>query len=237
MAGGAVVHRYCSSCGAAIADDAAFCDACGSKLQPPAVSRAAAAAPTAVATYTYAGFLRRAAAYIVDAAAAIVLGALVGLMWGFVALVILYVAQGDQHYTSGREFAPTMTFWLLFMLGWLAAFFWYHLLATARGGGFGKRLLGMRIVRESDGAAPGLGSAFLRILIPVVLAWMSSGIGSLLDYAWALWDPRRQTLHDKAAGTLVVDVSRAAAPDAARPVEPAPAGGVGTGLRPGAGRA
>ena len=65
-----------------------------------------------------------------------------------------------------------------------------------------------RIVRESDGAAPGMGAAFLRLLIPSVLAWMSSGVGSLLDYGWALRDPRRQTLHDKAAGMLVVSRAR-----------------------------
>ena len=29
-------------------------------------------------------------------------------------------------------------------------------------------------------------------------------VGSLLDLLWPLWDPRNQTLHDKAAGTVVL---------------------------------
>ena len=34
-----------------------------------------------------------------------------------------------------------------------------------------------------------------------------SGLACGLGYLWMLWDPQRQTWHDKAAGTYVVRVS------------------------------
>jgi len=75
--------------------------------------------------------------------------------------------------------------------------------------GFWGRTLGMAMLRLEavdavDGRLPiGPGKAAIRSLaagffsvIPVV--------GSLLDLLWPLWDPRNQTLHDKAAGTVVL---------------------------------
>ena len=69
------------------------------------------------------------------------------------------------------------------------------LVGTAvRGQSLGKRLLRIRVVRMEDGGAPGWERAYLRtwvaVLFPVVLT--------------AAWDERRQGMHDKWAGTLVV---------------------------------
>ena len=75
----------------------------------------------------------------------------------------------------------------------------------------GALVAGVRIVRQEDGSLPGWARASRRVatanlpaLIPVAgLIFMA------VCYGWMFRDPRRQGLHDKAAGTVVIDVRRA----------------------------
>ncbi len=62
----------------------------------------------------------------------------------------------------------------------------------------GGKALGVAVV-DADGNRPSVGAALLRTLVSYV-----SGAVLLLGYLWALWDPRKQTWHDKVAGTVVV---------------------------------
>ena len=80
------------------------------------------------------------------------------------------------------------------------------LLVSKTGGSIGKRILGLRVVRATDGGKVSLGQASARwasttlaCLIPFV-----GGLYALLDSLWLLWDDKRQCLHDKAAATVVV---------------------------------
>ncbi|HEY4333635.1 MAG TPA: RDD family protein [Ilumatobacteraceae bacterium] len=70
----------------------------------------------------------------------------------------------------------------------------------------GKRLIGTRVVRV-DTAGPVLwASSAVRALVPLA-AGVIPGIGEFLSvivYSSAFFDRRRQGLHDKAAGTIVV---------------------------------
>ena len=67
------------------------------------------------------------------------------------------------------------------------------------GQSFGKRFIGIRIIRE-DGAPLSYRTAVLRHLIGYPLSVLFGGLGIL----WALWDRKQKTWHDKLAGTLVV---------------------------------
>ena len=77
----------------------------------------------------------------------------------------------------------------------------------------GKRALNIRVVRSADGGPISKGQAASRYLfqalfftaanLAAAIATPLSFIGSL-NFAWILWDPRRQALQDKAARTLVV---------------------------------
>lgn len=67
------------------------------------------------------------------------------------------------------------------------------------GQSFGKRFIGIRIVR-ADGSHPGYRTAIIRHLIGIPLSALCGGLG----LCWALWDARQQGWHDKLAGTLVV---------------------------------
>ena len=73
---------------------------------------------------------------------------------------------------------------------------------AVRGQTPGKMVLGIRVVRTVDQAVPGWGPAFIRWAIPVAASIVP--FGALVVYLWLLWDRRRQGLHDKAAGTIVV---------------------------------
>jgi uncharacterized RDD family membrane protein YckC len=53
----------------------------------------------------------------------------------------------------------------------------------------------------------GYARAFLRWLVSAALWWVLY-VGGLVDVLWPLWDDRNQSLHDKAANSVVVRVPR-----------------------------
>lgn len=71
-----------------------------------------------------------------------------------------------------------------------------------RGQTLGKIALGIKVVRLDTIQVPGYGTAALREILGKLVSTLTLGIG----YLWMLWDPKRQTLHDKIAGTVVVRV-------------------------------
>lgn len=75
-----------------------------------------------------------------------------------------------------------------------------------RGQTLGKMAVGIRVVRQHDGAIPGWGPSFVRWFVPVLASIVP--FGAMVVYLWMLWDPRRQGLHDRAARTLVVVADR-----------------------------
>ncbi len=82
-------------------------------------------------------------------------------------------------------------------LGWLGIYFTASL-ALWRGRTPGKRLLGIRVVRI-DGDPLTTWDAFSRFG-----GYAASVITGLLGFAQLLWDPNRQALHDRIAGTVVI---------------------------------
>lgn len=81
----------------------------------------------------------------------------------------------------------------------------------------GKRVLRIRTVSADTGELIGVERGFMRGLLPLALNVSGLlGIAAralatpvvLLDYLWPLWDPHRQALHDKIAGSIVVKVDR-----------------------------
>jgi uncharacterized RDD family membrane protein YckC len=145
--------------------------------------------------YVYAGFWMRVVAWLIDGAiaigAALLCAVAVSLAFGGIYAIVVVIA---------------------FVLFYIPIAFTYFWIATAVGGGWGKRLCGLRIVAFDDGALPGYGAGFVRVLVTGAFGLLGGFIpvvgflASLIDPLSMLWDERRQTYHDKVAGTVVIRV-------------------------------
>jgi len=96
---------------------------------------------------------------------------------------------------------------LLVQLG--ANFLYDMLFIAATGSTIGMKIMGIKVVRDTDGGRPTFASAALRALLLIVLGSLLCGFGFVIIGMSFLWDvtKRRQGWHDKTAATLVV-VSR-----------------------------
>jgi len=81
------------------------------------------------------------------------------------------------------------------------AYFTY-LEGSPSGQTLGKRALNIRVIDFNTGGALGYGKAAIRWVGRII-----SGFVCFLGYLWMLWDPEKQTWHDKIAGTVVVPTS------------------------------
>ena len=87
--------------------------------------------------------------------------------------------------------------WIVVVAGAYLVWFW-----TRSGQTLPMKTWGIRVVR-ADGAALGTARAIHRYVLALL------GLAALgLGFAWALLDPERQFLHDRLAGTALVDAKR-----------------------------
>lgn len=75
---------------------------------------------------------------------------------------------------------------------------------SEKGQTIGKMALKIQVRDEKTGGPIGYGRAAIRWLVAVVL-WAACYVPGIVDALFPLWDPKRQTIHDKAANSLVVD--------------------------------
>ncbi len=75
--------------------------------------------------------------------------------------------------------------------------------AGRTGQSYGKRTMGIRLLRLEDGQPIGGGRGFLRLFLNWLL-WLLCIIPGVLNLAWPLWDDRKQTWSDKIAKSVVV---------------------------------
>ena len=88
-------------------------------------------------------------------------------------------------------------------LGFLVGIGYYAYLEGSQSGQtIGKRAMNIRVIKMADGEPLGIGVALIRYVGRIL-----SSIPCLLGYFWMLWDPEKQTWHDKIAGTVVVPTS------------------------------
>ncbi|WP_328501894.1 RDD family protein [Streptomyces sp. NBC_00457] len=87
----------------------------------------------------------------------------------------------------------------------IASLLYEWLMVGLMGATLGKLAVGIRVLKADTGQKPGLGSSFIRWIIPLVGSF-ACGIGQLVVYLSPFWDKsgRQQGWHDKAAGTMVV---------------------------------
>lgn len=91
------------------------------------------------------------------------------------------------------------------LIGLALLFLYKPLMEGSSGQTVGKKIKGIVVVRAEGGGPIGYGSAFVRALVASSIGVFPPAF--LVDVLWSLWDPRRQALRDKAAGTIVVRVA------------------------------
>ncbi len=77
-------------------------------------------------------------------------------------------------------------------------YFW-----STRGQSVGMMVFGFKVIDQSTGQYPTLGKAVLRGFIWTLEAGFTICIVGAIGWLWMLWDPQRQAIHDKVAGTVV----------------------------------
>ncbi len=85
------------------------------------------------------------------------------------------------------------------LIAYVAAISYWVLFIGLRGQAPGKMVMGLHAVRAGR-PVPGIGPALARETLGKLMSILSLGLG----YAWASRDPRKQTWHDKLAGTYVI---------------------------------
>jgi uncharacterized RDD family membrane protein YckC len=134
---------------------------------------------------TCATFSRRLLALILDS---IVVSLPANIFAASLGSGLIVTGGGGIHYHSGGSGLQTIFFILYEAL----------LIAYWNGQTIGKKAVGIRVVSAGGGPVP-VGMAFVRALMKII-----SGAALCLGYLWMLWDPNKQTWHDKVAGTYVV---------------------------------
>ncbi|MGB7434320.1 MAG: RDD family protein [Candidatus Acidiferrum sp.] len=204
---------FCSKCGAALAADTAFCQACGNPISRVALATApvAAVSPHAGAgaivyatNVTYAGFWLRFVAYLIDS---VIFG--VAMM---IVLIPLFFLMGGAVFLNSfsREFAghpdPAQIGALVslaFMFGgaillgqWL---YYAYLESGEKQATWGKQMLGL-YVTDLSGNRISFGRASGRYFAMLITRLIPLGIG----YIMAGFTERKQALHDMIASCLVL---------------------------------
>ena len=147
-------------------------------------------------THHYAGCWIRVAASLIDS-----------ILLMLVLMPLLATFYGPDYWMSDSAIQGPVDFLLSYIAPAVAVIlFWIYKSATP-----GKMLLGMKIVDANTGGKPSNGQLIGRYLgyylcIPTLM----------ISILWVGWDKRKQGLHDKLAGTLVVRPSKQ--PEAPNPV-------------------
>lgn len=132
----------------------------------------------------YSGFWIRALAALLDSIWLLILT--FGLGW------MIYGAIYFESTNFSEGYADIfITYVLPFFITMM---FWFYKSATP-----GKMLLGMKIVDAKTLEKASKGKLSLRYL-----GYYISALALGLGYFWVGWDPRKQSWHDKIAGTLVI---------------------------------
>jgi uncharacterized RDD family membrane protein YckC len=190
---------FCENCGKELSDQAVMCPNCGHP-------RRATVATTVGQATGYAGWWQRAVAYIVDgiivAVPAWIIMAIASV--GFVRKTTITRDQfGNLTINSGALARIFVGLGIILLIGIL-----YRVLmeGSPRGQTVGKMAMKIAVKDAETGGPIGYGRAFVRWVVASIL-WIAFYLPGILDLLFPLWDQRKQTLHDKAVRSVVVQVS------------------------------
>ena len=141
-----------------------------------------------------AGFWIRFAAYLIDS---IIISVMMGIIWVPTTFLTMRSAMSESGPGPLAAILPFLAF-LLTMAASLGYVLWFW---ATKGATPGKKMLGLRIVRD-DGEEPlGWGTAFMRLI-----GYMVSGFILYIGFLMIAFNPDKMGLHDKIAKTRVLKI-------------------------------
>lgn len=194
-------------------------DPAAAAVEAPAWAPAQPAPARASSEAELASWGARVAAYLLDLVPFVVLVMLVLGSFGWFDLVGR-ASEGDEAAFAALEAmtAPGSPGSVASVLIGAVAYFAYSVgFHVAKGQTPGKMLVGIRVRMLEEDRRPDLRAAVVRwavqqggpqLLSSVAGVGFLAGVFSIVDHVWPLWDPRRQSLHDKVARTIVVRAPR-----------------------------
>lgn len=142
----------------------------------------------------YAHWGRRVGAYLLD-----YLLVLPGWLLAVVGLALTSPSGGSRSRAASGGSTVGVVLALVGSALMLGLTIWNRYVRAGRTGqSWGKKVVGIRLVRESDLRPIGAGMAFVRDIAHIVDGFF------YLGYLWPLWDPKRQTFADKICSTVVL---------------------------------
>ena len=177
----------------------------GGTTPPPTGGPPPAAPPPAtpgvtVAAGNYAEWWQRVVAWLIDWAILFVVNLIVGSVIGGAASVSVDQTTGTV--SPGGMVALIGGNLVLLVIG---IAYYVILNGNDRGQTVGKMVMKIAVRNEQTGGPAGYGKAAVRYLVGAVL-FILCFIPGIVDILFPLWDEKKQTIHDKAAGTVVVVV-------------------------------
>jgi uncharacterized RDD family membrane protein YckC len=148
----------------------------------------------------YATWGNRALGYIIDS---LLVAPLLIILYFVLSGLLIGLASVGGNDLGGAFGASCCVFIVLFPLASLAVGLYNRVyLIAKRGYSIGQGVMKIKVV-DANGALLTQGTALIRLLAQVAMGFVP--VLPLLDLLWPLWDDRRQTLHDKAVGSYVIN--------------------------------
>lgn len=183
---------FCPQCGATNNQESRFCVSCGKSLSPH--SEQAVKQPIKSTSYaqTYAGFWIRSLAAIID-------GVLCEVLAIFLVLPLAFALGASMAETSTAAEIESAGEGLGYVMGILIQWLWFTIAESSKWqASVGKKLLGLKVTDE-QGQRIGFGKANARYWSKIL-----SALILLIGFVMVAFTEKKQGLHDKIAGTLVV---------------------------------
>lgn len=161
------------------------------QTQTTAAAPVTTASPTSV---NYANFGRRLLAVLIDAILLGIIGVIVSLPFTVIGAIL-------NNSTSGGMVAVGLSS-IGSLINLIIGFIYYVYFIGKNGQTLGKKAMGIKVVRLDGVGQIGYVNAFLRESVGKFISGIVIGLG----YLWMLWDPQKQTWHDKIVRTIVVKI-------------------------------
>ncbi len=203
---------FCSNCGTPLQGNVAFCPSCGTRIAspPPAgytpppqnpgfvpPSPMNPLGPQVAAQMMYAPWATRVLGYLIDS---FLVGAVMMVIYFVLGSMLATIAHAGGDNLAGGMCCMMIVLFPVSML--LVGIYNRVYLVASRGYSIGQGVVKVKVV-DGSGNLLTTGTAFIRLLAQAGMNMIP--VLGLVDLLWPLWDERRQTLHDKAVGSFVIN--------------------------------